>query len=65
MAKRLITNGGAATAGPRPGVESCRICGGPIIVETVPGRPASTPSRKLCRRCGAEYGTTRPAVVRY
>ncbi|MBI2963317.1 MAG: hypothetical protein HYY35_06130 [Deltaproteobacteria bacterium] len=41
------------------GREICRNCGGGIVVEPVDHRPERWPHRKVCRRCGAEYGTTR------
>jgi len=43
------------------GREICRICGGAIIVDPQNNRPPRLPHRRICRKCGAEYGTTRPA----
>lgn len=43
------------------GSELCRICGGAIIVDPADNRPPGLPHRRICRVCGAEYGTTRPA----
>ena len=36
----------------------CRNCGGEIIVEPADHRSQDLPHRKVCRKCGAEYGTT-------
>lgn len=41
------------------GREICRNCGGAIVVEPeLPGR-GRLPHRRVCRKCGTEYGTTR------
>jgi ribosomal protein L40E len=42
------------------GKEICRVCAGGIIVDPANNRPPGLPHRLICRRCGAEYGTTRP-----
>jgi len=38
----------------------CRNCGGAIVADPADLRSASLPHRKVCRKCGAEYGTTKP-----
>ncbi len=57
MARRIEANGGGAAGSPASGL--CRICGGGIVVDEEPGRPRDLPRRLVCRKCGAEYGTTR------
>jgi hypothetical protein len=57
MAKRLRDDAVArlGTQG-RTGWDVCRLCGGAIVVEDLRRGPA--PQRKICRKCGTEYGTT-------
>lgn len=60
MAKRLS----ASLLGKEPlvgliGREICRNCGGGIIVDAADQRAARLPHRRVCRKCGVEYGTTR------
>jgi hypothetical protein len=38
----------------------CRNCGGAVIVDPSDRRSSRLPHRRVCRKCGAEYGTTRP-----
>ena len=59
MARRL-GDGAVATAIPNGGVgrEFCRNCGGGIIVDGADQRAARVPHRRVCRKCGEEYGTT-------
>jgi len=63
MAKRLS----ASLLGKEPlvgqiGREICRNCGGGIIVDGADHRAARLPHRRVCRKCGVEYGTTRVAL---
>jgi hypothetical protein len=59
MAKRL----NASLLGKQPpigqiGRDICRNCGGGIAVDASDHRAASVPHRRVCRKCGVEYGTT-------
>jgi hypothetical protein len=38
----------------------CRNCDGAIVVDPEDLRSAHLPHRRICRKCGAEYGTTKP-----
>jgi ribosomal protein L40E len=38
----------------------CRNCGGAIVVDPDDFRSPHLPHRRICRKCGAEYGTTKP-----
>lgn len=40
------------------GREFCRNCGGGIVLDSADRRSNRMPHRRLCRRCGDEYGTT-------
>lgn len=57
MAKRIRDDAVArlGTVG-RAGVDVCRLCGGAIVVETL--KRGLAPQRRICRKCGTEYGTT-------
>lgn len=62
MAKRLsesVLRAETSVSAEQLGREICRNCGGGIVVEPTDHRPGRWPHRKLCRKCGAEYGTTR------
>ena len=59
MARRLAD--AALVSGiPEGGIgrEFCRICGGAIVVDGADHRSTQMPHRRVCRRCGDEYGTT-------
>ena len=60
MAKRLSASLlGKEPLGGQLGGEICRNCGGGIIVDAADHRAAGLPHRRVCRKCGVEYGTTR------
>lgn len=63
MAKRLSeTILGKPTEDGRVGYEVCRNCGGGIIVDAADHRSGNVPHRRVCRKCGVEYGTTRSTL---
>jgi hypothetical protein len=59
MARRLA-DGAIVTGPPEGGIgrEFCRNCGGGIVIDAADHRSSRVPHRRLCRRCGDEYGTT-------
>jgi ribosomal protein S27AE len=40
------------------GRQFCRNCGGGIVLDAADHRDADVPHRRVCRKCGGEYGTT-------
>jgi hypothetical protein len=63
MAKRLSANLLAKEPpGGQIGRDICRNCGGGIEVDATDRRRATLPHRRICRKCGVEYGTT-PATL--
>jgi hypothetical protein len=63
MAKRLSDGVRAREAMVPPqeiGRGICRNCGGAIVVDPADVRSPRLPHRRVCRKCGAEYGTTKP-----
>lgn len=62
MAKRLserALQGATTVSAAECGREICRNCGGAIVVEPALPGLARLPHRRVCRKCGTEYGTTR------
>jgi hypothetical protein len=59
MARRL-DNGAIASGIPDAiiGREICRNCGGGIVLDGADHRSTRVPHRRVCRKCGEEYGTT-------
>ena len=59
MARRL-GDGAIVDGVPEGGIgrDFCRICGGGIVVDGADHRSTRVPHRRVCRRCGDEYGTT-------
>ena len=44
------------------GRQFCRNCGGGIVLDGADGRAGDVPRRRVCPRCGGEYGTTLAAL---
>jgi hypothetical protein len=62
MAKRLneaILAREASAVLAELGRELCRNCRGWINLDAADHRPNDDPHRRVCRTCGAEYGTTK------
>ncbi len=62
MAKRLnerALESATQVGNGRTGREICRNCGGGIVIEPPLPTAPRLPHRRVCRKCGAEYGTTR------
>jgi len=61
MARRLndevLRREGAIPEG-QIGKQFCRNCGGGIVLDGTDERDADVPRRRVCPRCGGEYGTT-------
>jgi len=65
MAKRLADSVLRRETRPDPaeiGRDFCRNCGGEIVVEPTDRRSKELPHRRICRKCSAEYGTTRATL---
>ncbi len=65
MAKRLsddVLRREGAVSEAQLGRQFCRNCGGGIILDDADRRDMSVPHRRICRKCGSEYGTT-PATL--
>jgi hypothetical protein len=63
MSRRLNETAARAAAGNGAvGRDICRNCGGEIIVDGADHRDMRLPHRRVCRKCGVEYGTT-PATL--
>jgi hypothetical protein len=61
MAKRLnddVLRREGAILESQIGRQFCRNCGGGIVLDAVDRRDADVPHRRICRKCGGEYGTT-------
>jgi hypothetical protein len=65
MARRLndevLRREGAIPEG-QLGKHFCRNCGGGIVLDGTDERVGDVPHRRVCPRCGSEYGTT-PATL--
>jgi ribosomal protein S27AE len=61
MARRLndevLRREGAILEG-QLGKQFCRNCGGGIVLDGTDERVGDVPHRRVCPRCGSEYGTT-------
>jgi hypothetical protein len=61
MARRLndevLRREGAIPEG-QLGKQFCRNCGGGIVLDGTDHREKEVPHRRVCPRCGGEYGTT-------
>lgn len=62
MAKRLmdgVLDRETDVADAQLGRGICRNCGGAIVLDAASVHGPRLPRRRICRKCGAEYGTTK------